>query len=173
MNPELAHSHADFHLYVSDEARSSDMTREARGKKKKLAILLPLLSLLSLFKVKLLLVPILLTVLFIKKLLVLAALFLPTILSTLKICKVPPPIHNQWAAGELAADVGGYGGAGYSPYGVSGGAHSKDWGASRAYSAYRPLYGQQNYKTINDLSSPSYVMPNNNYYSNEATSSAV
>lgn len=110
--------------------------------------------------------------LFVKKLLVLAALFLPTILSTLKVCKVPPPVHSQWGAGEVAADYGSYASAGYPAYGASGGAHSKDWGASRAYSGYKQLYGQQNYKTI-DVSSPSYVMPNNNYYSNEATSSTV
>lgn len=150
-----------FVLYLIDAGRSSELGTEARGKKKKLAILLPLLSLFALFKLKLLLVPILLTVLFVKKILVLAALFLPTILSTLKVCKVPQvPAHNQWSAGEVASDYANYGG--YAAYGGANGAHSKDWGASRAYGAYKDLYNnkQENYKTLNDVAS-SYGVPSN------------
>ncbi|KAF9799405.1 hypothetical protein SFRURICE_003102 [Spodoptera frugiperda] len=58
-----------------------------RGKKKKLAVIVPLLTLFAVLKLKLLLIPILLSVLLIKKLLLIAALLLPSVLSTLKACK--------------------------------------------------------------------------------------
>lgn len=89
-------------------------------------------------KIKLLLVPILLTVLFIKKIIVLAALFLPTILSTLKICKVSTPTqhpHAQFSGAEVSADYsGGYGHSNYAQTANAG--YGKDWAASRAYSGH-------------------------------------
>lgn len=110
----------------------------SRGKKKKLSILLPLLSLFGLMKIKLLLVPILLTVLFIKKIIVLAALFLPTILSTLKICKMMNPAqhpHAQFSGAEVNADYsGGYAHSNYAQTANAG--YGKDWAASRAYSGH-------------------------------------
>ncbi|PSN40903.1 hypothetical protein C0J52_18725, partial [Blattella germanica] len=70
---------------------------EGRGKKKKLALLVPLLLF---FKLKVLLVPILLGVLFIKKLLILATVLFPSMLSLVKFCK---PHHGHsysgWSSG--------------------------------------------------------------------------
>ncbi|CAH2097099.1 unnamed protein product [Euphydryas editha] len=58
-----------------------------RGKRKRLAIMIPFLNLLATLKVKMLLIPILLGVMLIKKLLLVAAFLLPSLLSTLKACK--------------------------------------------------------------------------------------
>ncbi|XP_033339958.2 uncharacterized protein LOC117228359 [Megalopta genalis] len=84
--------------------------------KKKKSVILPLLILLNLIKLKLLLLPVFLGVHFIKKLLVLGSLLLPSILSHLKICKVPQPQphmypHQTWAtAAEAPVDYPtGYG----------------------------------------------------------------
>ncbi|XP_076650336.1 uncharacterized protein LOC143357684 [Halictus rubicundus] len=84
--------------------------------KKKKSVILPLLILLNLLKLKLLLLPVFLGVHFIKKLLVLGSLLLPSILSHLKICKVPQQAHQMnpyhtWAtAAEAPADYPtGYG----------------------------------------------------------------
>lgn len=66
---------------------------EGRGKKKKLALWLPLLLF---FKLKALLVPILLSVLFIKKLLILAAVLFPSLISLVKLCK---PHHGHSYSG--------------------------------------------------------------------------
>ncbi|KAL4708542.1 hypothetical protein ACJJTC_014150 [Scirpophaga incertulas] len=73
---------------LTQSARSSRVSLSTRGKKKKLAIVVPLLTLLAAMKTKLLLIPILLSVLLIKKLLLVAALLLPSLLNTLKACKV-------------------------------------------------------------------------------------
>ncbi|XP_078053574.1 uncharacterized protein LOC144479009 [Augochlora pura] len=85
--------------------------------KKKKSVILPLLILLNLLKLKLLLLPVFLGVHFIKKLLVLGSLMLPSMLSHLKICKVPQPAqahmypHHTWAtAAEAPVDYPtGYG----------------------------------------------------------------
>ncbi|XP_021923158.1 uncharacterized protein LOC110831454 [Zootermopsis nevadensis] len=70
---------------------------EGRGKKKKLALWLPLLFFV---KLKALLIPILLGVLFIKKLLILAAILLPSLLSLLKLCKPHQGhSHSGWSSG--------------------------------------------------------------------------
>jgi hypothetical protein len=61
-----------------------------RDKKKNLMFLLPLISF---FHLKALLVPILLAVLFIKKILVLGVIFLPSLLSLVKLCK---PLHRHY-----------------------------------------------------------------------------
>jgi hypothetical protein len=82
---------------------------EGRGKKKKLALLLPLLFF---FKLKALLIPILLGVLFIKKLLILGAIVFPSLLSLVKLCK---PHHGHsysgWSSGpDVSAEYSsGYG----------------------------------------------------------------
>jgi hypothetical protein len=53
-----------------------------------------LLPLISFFHLKALIVPILLAVLFIKKVLILGVIFLPSLLSLVKLCK---PLHHQHA----------------------------------------------------------------------------
>lgn len=63
--------------------------------KKKKSVVLPILILLNLLKLKLLLLPIFLSVHFIKKLLLLASLLAPSILSRLKICKLAQQPHAQ------------------------------------------------------------------------------
>ena len=74
--------------------------------KKKKHLLFPILILLNLIKLKLLILPIFLGVHFIKKILVIGSLLLPSILSHLKICKVPHyPPHQAWAtAAEAPVD---------------------------------------------------------------------
>ncbi|KAK0089217.1 hypothetical protein PV325_008346 [Microctonus aethiopoides] len=99
-------------------------------------------TLTELFKLKLMLIPIFLGVHLIKKLIIIGGLFLPGLLSKLRICKVPQPSHpfHAWStAGETPVDyptgyghddpgwshrndiypIGGYGGAyhnSHSPY---------------------------------------------------------
>jgi hypothetical protein len=96
-----------------------------------------LLPLISFFHLKALLVPILLAVLFIKKIMVLGVIFLPSLLSLVKLCK---PLHRHypsWVAEyEPEIDHSEY----YPHY------HGKDYGSRRrsretgeamAYRAYR------------------------------------
>ncbi|PNF33308.1 hypothetical protein B7P43_G07743 [Cryptotermes secundus] len=97
------------------DLQDDNATTEGRGKKKKVALLLPLLLFL---KLKALLVPILLGVLFIKKLLILAAILLPSLLSFIKLCK---PSHGHSYSGWISApDISGDYSSGYSH---SGGYH--------------------------------------------------
>ncbi|XP_069679290.1 uncharacterized protein [Periplaneta americana] len=133
---------ADSPRIVDEEDLNKDLqeedraTAEGRGKKKKLALLLPLLLF---FKLKVLLVPILLSVLFIKKLLILAAVLFPSLLSLVKFCK---PHHGHsysgWSSGpDSSAEYStGYGHA--APY--HGDYHSRRsarWDAqSLAYRGY-------------------------------------
>ncbi|CAG9138551.1 unnamed protein product [Plutella xylostella] len=74
---------------LPDGARAieDDVEEEGRGKRKKLALVIPFLTLMAVLKAKLLLLPILLAVLLIKKLLLAAALLIPSLLHTLKACK--------------------------------------------------------------------------------------
>ncbi|KAK1122748.1 hypothetical protein K0M31_009190 [Melipona bicolor] len=65
--------------------------------KKKKSVIVPILILINLLKLKLLLLPIFLSVHFIKKLLVFASIIIPSLLTRLKICKVPQPPHHQQA----------------------------------------------------------------------------
>jgi hypothetical protein len=75
---------------------------EGRGKKKKLALWLPLLLF---FKIKVLLVPILISVLIIKKILILGAVLLPTLLSLIKSCKHHGHSYSGWSSGpEVSTD---------------------------------------------------------------------
>nr|XP_012145794.1 PREDICTED: uncharacterized protein LOC100881721 [Megachile rotundata] len=96
-----------------DELQSRKDDGEWRIFKKKKSLILPILILLNLLKLKLLLIPIFLGVHFIKKLLVLGSLIAPSILSHLKICKVPPhpQPYQMWAtAAEAPVDYPtGYG----------------------------------------------------------------
>jgi hypothetical protein len=109
---------------------------EGRGKKKKIILLLPLLLF---FKLKVLLIPILLGVLFIKKLLILGAVLLPSLLHMIKFCK---PFHGHghsvWNSGpDIAAEYStGYGHSG--PYhGDYHGRRSMKWNPqSLAYRGY-------------------------------------
>ncbi|XP_023289769.1 uncharacterized protein LOC105703586 [Orussus abietinus] len=71
--------------------------------KKKKSLILPILVLIQLFKLKLLILPILFGVHFIKKFLVFGSLLLPSILKHLKICRSPhPQPHHLWST---AADT--------------------------------------------------------------------
>jgi hypothetical protein len=88
-------------------------------KKKNMMFLLPLLSF---FHLKIILVPILLAVLFIKKILVLAVIFLPSLLSLVKLCK-PFKHHPTWIA-EYEPEIDHH--AEYTPY-----YHGKEYGNRR------------------------------------------
>ncbi|KAF4528605.1 hypothetical protein B566_EDAN009209 [Ephemera danica] len=111
---------------------------ESRGKKKKLQLLLPLLILFKFFKLKVLLIPILLGVLAIKKILILAAIFLPSILSVLKFCKQQPLYHEYSAAPAYDYGVTGYAAPG------SSGSYGKEIYSRRNYDAQALAYrGQQ------------------------------
>lgn len=102
---------------VLDDDEFKKISLSKRGEerifhKKKKHIILPILILLNLIKLKLLLLPVFLGVHFIKKILVIGSLLLPSILSHLKICKVPHyPVHQAWAtAAEAPVDYPtGYG----------------------------------------------------------------
>ncbi|XP_072935393.1 uncharacterized protein Osi1 [Epargyreus clarus] len=115
------------------EEQGSD---DGRGKKKKLAILVPLLTLLATMKTKFLLIPILLSVLLIKKLLIIAALLLPGLLSTLKACKHHHPMTHYSYFGSDASDYN----SDYSNSYMysSGGGYGKDWPSNRAYTLPKP-----------------------------------
>lgn len=109
---------------------------EARGKKKKVALLLPLLLFL---KLKALLVPTLLGVLFIKKALVLAAVFLPAVLSLIKVCKTPQH-HHGYHALHSTGWAGATGPAEHTATGVDlGGATG--YGGGGHYAARKTLVG--------------------------------
>ncbi|KAK0183020.1 hypothetical protein PV327_001098 [Microctonus hyperodae] len=80
---------------------------------KKKKIIFPIVVLVELFKLKLMLIPIFLGVHLIKKLIIIGGLFVPGLLSKLRICKVPQPSHpfHAWStAGETPVDYPtGYG----------------------------------------------------------------
>ncbi|XP_061380132.1 uncharacterized protein LOC116774904 [Danaus plexippus] len=103
-----------------------------RGKKKKLAVMIPLLNLMATMKTKMLLIPILMAVMMIKKLLLIAALLVPSLLSTLKACKHHHPMTHYSYFGTDASDYNSEYSNSYS-YG-SGGGYGKDWPTNRAYS---------------------------------------
>ncbi|XP_046973050.1 uncharacterized protein LOC124539750 [Vanessa cardui] len=112
---------------------------DGRGKKKKLAIMIPLLNLLATLKTKMLLIPILLGVMLIKKLLLVAALLLPSLLSTLKACKHHHPMtHYSYFGGDSSSDFNSDYGSSYAY--SSGGGYGKDWPSNRAYTVpkHRP-----------------------------------
>ncbi|XP_063834608.1 uncharacterized protein LOC135083792 isoform X1 [Ostrinia nubilalis] len=104
---------------------------KGRGKKNKLAIIVPLLTLLTAIKTKLLLIPVLLAVLLLKKLLLVGALLLPSLLNTLKACKHHHPHSYSYFGSSDASDFNSdYG----STYAYSSGAgYNKDWASNRAY----------------------------------------
>ncbi|GLH04042.1 Uncharacterized protein GBIM_09829 [Gryllus bimaculatus] len=111
---------------------------EARGKKKKIALLLPLALF---FKIKALLIPILLGVLIIKKLLVVAAVLLPSLLGLVKVCK---PAHHHGQAYTLhSTDWSSAAGSEYGPpaYGYPGHDGSRRHAHVAAYRAYAPTPG--------------------------------
>lgn len=114
-----------------------EVDENARGKKKKLAILIPLLTLLATIKTKFLLVPIFLAVMLIKKLLLAAALFVPSLLSTLKACKHQHPMtHYSYFGNSDSTDYNSDYGNTYSY--SSGGGYGKDWASNRAYALSKP-----------------------------------
>lgn len=104
--------------------------------KKKLALVFPLLTLFKVGIIKALLVPILLSVLFIKKVLLVALLVLPSVLSTLKACKIMAPYHHGALYPPVMGVTGtGYGSdltsyAGQNSYGTYD-SYSKDWNANQ------------------------------------------
>ncbi|KAJ8715408.1 hypothetical protein PYW07_009890 [Mythimna separata] len=107
-------------------------SKSARGKKKKLAVIIPLLTLFAVLKMKLLLIPILLSVLLIKKLLLIAALLLPSVLSTLKACKQHHhPMSYSYFGASDSSDYSADYNNNYA-YSASGG-YGKDWASNRAY----------------------------------------
>ncbi|XP_073963099.1 uncharacterized protein isoform X1 [Choristoneura fumiferana] len=111
--------------------------RKGRGRKKKLAVVVPLLTLLAALKTKLLLIPILLSVLLIKKLLLIAALLLPGLLSTLKACKHHHPMtHYSYFGSSDSNDFNSDYGSSYAY--SSGNGYGKDWASNRAYSMPKP-----------------------------------
>ncbi|XP_013165290.1 PREDICTED: uncharacterized protein LOC106116095 [Papilio xuthus] len=118
---------------LPEGARTIEETDDdARGKKKKLAVMIPLLNLLATLKTKLLLIPILLAVLLIKKLLLVAALLVPSLLSTLKSCKHHHPMthYSSYFDGGSSDFNSDYG----SSYAYStGGGYGKDYASNRAY----------------------------------------
>ncbi|XP_053619853.1 uncharacterized protein LOC128680614 [Plodia interpunctella] len=107
---------------LPDGARTveEEEVNEGRGKRKKLAIVVPLLTLLAAIKTKLLLIPVLLSVLLIKKLLLIAALLLPSLLNTLKACKHHPMSHYSYFGSSDNSDFSSDYGNSYS-YGSSAG----------------------------------------------------
>ncbi|XP_075986664.1 uncharacterized protein LOC142983589 isoform X1 [Anticarsia gemmatalis] len=117
---------------VARNLKNHASSKTARGKRKKLAIVVPLLTLLATIKTKLLLIPVLLSVLLIKKLLLIAALLLPSVLSTLKACKHHHPMtHYSYFGSSDSNDYNADYGSNYA-YSASGG-YGKDWASNRAY----------------------------------------
>lgn len=95
----------------------------SRGKKKRTDLLIQLLTLFKIFKVKVLVAVALAGIFFIKKILILAAIYLPSVLHSLKMSCRPTVSHAYHAPeefhGGFEADYGSsY--AGHSAYG-------KDW----------------------------------------------
>ncbi|XP_050685635.1 uncharacterized protein LOC126980057 [Leptidea sinapis] len=115
-----------------------DSKDDGRGKKKRLAIMIPFLNLLATLKTKMLLIPILLGVMLIKKLLLVAALLLPSLFSTLKACKQHHPSTHYSYFGSDSSDYNSDYANNYAY--SSGGGYGKDWASNRAYTApkHRP-----------------------------------
>jgi hypothetical protein len=111
---------------------------EARGhiKKKKAAMLLPIVMLFKLFKIKILVALTFAAVLFIKKAILLFALFAPSYLHMLKICKVPQ--HGGYVEDHHDVGSSGFGYASHGGGGYHAGGYGKDWANSRAYAAQKP-----------------------------------
>ncbi|XP_022827645.1 uncharacterized protein LOC111357259 [Spodoptera litura] len=116
---------------LPEGARTVEEVDDTRGKKKKLAVIVPLLTLFAVLKLKLLLIPILLSVLLIKKLLLIAALLLPSVLSTLKACKHHHPMSYSYFGSSDSSDYSADYNNNYA-YSASGG-YGKDWASNRAY----------------------------------------
>ncbi|XP_065351202.1 uncharacterized protein LOC135946769 [Cloeon dipterum] len=123
---------------ISEDDVNAIESRESRGKKKKLQLLLPLLILFKFFKLKVLLIPILLGVLAIKKILILAAVFLPSVIGLLKFCKQQPFLHEY--SSPAAYD---YGVTSYAAGGASGSTYGKDLYNRRNYEAQNLAYRAQ------------------------------
>ncbi|XP_026734698.1 uncharacterized protein LOC113498740 isoform X2 [Trichoplusia ni] len=123
---------ADISLTKSVKKRDTAYLKSARGKKKKLALIIPFLTLLAVMKMKLLLIPILLSVLLLKKLALIAALLLPSLFSTLKACKHQhhPMSYSYFGSSDTSDYAADYNNN-YA-YSASGG-YGKDWASNRAY----------------------------------------
>ncbi|XP_060806887.1 uncharacterized protein LOC106130663 [Amyelois transitella] len=115
---------------LPDGARTveEEEVNDGRGRRKKLAVVVPLLTLLAAIKTKLLLIPVLLSVLLIKKLLLIAALLLPSLLNTLKACKHHPMSHYSYFGSSDNSDFSSDYGSSYS------------YGANAAYGASNRAY---------------------------------
>ncbi|XP_046749180.1 uncharacterized protein LOC124412966 [Diprion similis] len=90
-----------------ESGRSSETRLLHKKKKKTLSIILPLLILLKVIKLKLILLPILIGVHFIKKILLIGALAVTSIIANLKYCKLPPANHHPvaYSAWSTAAET--------------------------------------------------------------------
>ncbi|XP_039294911.1 uncharacterized protein LOC111048539 isoform X2 [Nilaparvata lugens] len=76
---------------VENSAEETKKFTEKRGhKKKKFALLFPILAFMKYLAIKAILVPIFMSVVFLKKIAILALIYLPTLLASLKICKKEP-----------------------------------------------------------------------------------
>ncbi|KAG8247671.1 hypothetical protein J6590_055616 [Homalodisca vitripennis] len=145
----------------------SNTIGDARGihSKKKLAILFPMMVLIKFGIIKAILIPILLTLLFIKKVLILGVMALPSILSTLKACKIVSPYHAH-AAYHSYAPVVGVTGSDYSPEFTSY--------AAQGYDSYGKDWSSNQRRTRWGKASPPYFSPdsvdNTNYQQTEQTS---
>ncbi|XP_046428984.1 uncharacterized protein LOC124183885 isoform X1 [Neodiprion fabricii] len=90
-----------------ESGRSSEARLLHKKKKKTLSVILPLLILLKIIKLKLILLPILIGVHFIKKILIIGALAITSILANLKYCRLPPANHHPvaYSAWSTAAET--------------------------------------------------------------------
>ncbi|XP_071441604.1 uncharacterized protein [Hetaerina americana] len=126
-------------LIDEDAPEKGDLFEEARGKKKKLALLVPLLMLVKFIKLKALLIPILFSVLIIKKILILFAVFFPTILGFLRFCKPQQQHGYEYSSPTMDYGSTGYGGASYGKENHYSRRSTAGWDPqSQAYRAYAP-----------------------------------
>ncbi|XP_046409132.1 uncharacterized protein LOC124174035 [Ischnura elegans] len=100
-------------LIDEDSPEKGDLFQEARGRKKKLALLVPLLMLIKFIKLKALLVPILFSVLIIKKILILFAVFFPSILGFFRFCRPQQNHGYEYSSPSTEYGATGYGGMSY------------------------------------------------------------
>ncbi|XP_011314647.1 uncharacterized protein [Fopius arisanus] len=148
--PENSRGFANGPLIMDEDEMVSlqrGQPESSRLFKKKKSIILPILILLNLMKLKMMLIPIAFGVHMIKKLIVIGGLFVPGILSRLKICKVaqhPPTSYHVWANAAAEAPVDYPTGFGHDE---SGWAHRNDLNVGYPYPGYpSPAYAPAYYR---------------------------
>ncbi|RZF36958.1 hypothetical protein LSTR_LSTR004646 [Laodelphax striatellus] len=129
-------------LYEGDEdvdnsSEESKKFTEKRGhhKKKKFALLFPILAFMKYLAIKAILVPIFMSVVFLKKIAILALIYLPTLLASLKICKKEPIYFSKPLFPQEHHETTDYDNSG--GYQFSGYDNTKDWSH---YGARRNIY---------------------------------